>query len=565
MDADDLKRVAVLSDLEPEEASSLAAVAQLRTFDKSALLAREGDAAHVVFIITKGEVEPFALHKGEEVAFSHLVTGDAIIEEAALAASATQCSASYKAATDVEALAFPLAHFVATISGNAAALTRLQQFARDAAEARFLRLASPFSALSPLQARKLSERVEAVAWAAGNIILREGELGKQAFLITRGSVDVVLGIDRSDERVIATLREGMMFGEASLLTGEVRNASARARSDVTLLQFDRDDLAEAMKSDPTVARRVAEFLALRTRPQRAVDVEKTTAVSWSGEESVVLKNRASGMSYKLSREGAFLWDRLDGKHTLRDLTLDYLAEFKSFSPMQIAELLGGLAAAGFLTMPPSPDLGLILTPSQRAVLKAREVLTRQVSISGTDRFATALYRWLGWLLHPSMHILYGAVAIIGTIAFGMNFDAIVSRLADAGWLLSLIAFLIAYVPSIVVHEAAHALVAKKYGAEVPRIGYGWNWIAPVAFVDTTDMWRAPLGPRLRTSLAGPYANLVLAGGFSIVAAANNHIASLFLSAAAILGYAMLIFNLLPLLGFDGHHILRDLREAKKTR
>jgi len=42
-----------------------------------------------------------------------------------------------------------------------------------------------------------------------------------------------------------------------------------------------------------------------------------------------------------------VWERLDGEHTLRDLTLEYLAEFESFAPQAVAETVGGLAEAGF--------------------------------------------------------------------------------------------------------------------------------------------------------------------------------------------------------------------------
>ena len=32
------------------------------------------------------------------------------------------------------------------------------------------------------------------------------------------------------------------------------------------------------------------------------------------------------------------------------------------------------------------------------------------------------------------------------------------------------------------------LTTKHYGREVPRVGVGWYWFGPVAYVDTSDMW-----------------------------------------------------------------------------
>ena len=49
----------------------------------------------------------------------------------------------------------------------------------------------------------------------------------------------------------------------------------------------------------------------------------------------------------LSLQGSFLWQRLDGRHTVRDLMLDYLGEFKAFAPQVVARSWAA-DAAGFV-------------------------------------------------------------------------------------------------------------------------------------------------------------------------------------------------------------------------
>ena len=55
-----------------------------------------------------------------------------------------------------------------------------------------------------------------------------------------------------------------------------------------------------------------------------------------------------------------------------------------------------------------------------------------------------------------------------------------------GWLL--LFWVPAYILAIVGHEAGHAFTTKHYGREVPRVGIGWYWFGPVAYIATSDMW-----------------------------------------------------------------------------
>jgi|GEM_PF-2245560 len=69
---------------------------------------------------------------------------------------------------------------------------------------------------------------------AGHVIMTEGTPGDEAFIVINGTAIV----SRGDE-VIATVGRGDLVGEASLFTGEPRNATLVATSPLSLVAIDK--------------------------------------------------------------------------------------------------------------------------------------------------------------------------------------------------------------------------------------------------------------------------------------------------------------------------------------
>jgi putative peptide zinc metalloprotease protein len=155
------------------------------------------------------------------------------------------------------------------------------------------------------------------------------------------------------------------------------------------------------------------------------------------------------------------------------------------------------------------------------------------------------------------------VALIGLAAFVRHLAGGTGPTAAAGTLPALIA---GFALHVLMHEAAHAATAKHFGAEVRRAGIGWYFFAPVAFVDTSDIWAAARLPRVLVSAAGPYSNLVLSGIAGLCAAPfpSGQLASSLWSVAA-MGYALACINMNPLLELDGYYIAMDLLEVPNLR
>lgn len=104
------------------------------------------------------------------------------------------------------------------------------------------------------------------------------------------------------------------------------------------------------------------------------------------------------------------------------------------------------------------------------------------------------------------------------------------------------------------HEFGHAAAARKGGATPGAMGAGLYLIWPAFFTDVTDSYRLGRGGRLRTDLGGLYFNAIVAVAIMGIWWATGFDALLLVVVTQIL---QMIRQLLPLVRFDGYHILAD--------
>lgn len=98
----------------------------------------------------------------------------------------------------------------------------------------------------------------------GEVVVREGEYGREMFIIQEGSVDVIKTVDGHD-LTLATLERGSFFGEMSLLEGMPRHATVRARGPVRLVIVEPGSLLLKFRRDPTFAFEMLQQMSRRVR------------------------------------------------------------------------------------------------------------------------------------------------------------------------------------------------------------------------------------------------------------------------------------------------------------
>jgi hypothetical protein len=105
----------------------------------------------------------------------------------------------------------------------------------------------------------------------GDVIIGEGEYTSDAYLITRGFVEVYR-VGPPEQR-LSILGPGDLFGEMALITERPRSASVRAMERVEVRVFDRETFLSQLRTDPDAILPVVGILCERIRLLDALVVE----------------------------------------------------------------------------------------------------------------------------------------------------------------------------------------------------------------------------------------------------------------------------------------------------
>lgn len=111
------------------------------------------------------------------------------------------------------------------------------------------------------------------------------------------------------------------------------------------------------------------------------------------------------------------------------------------------------------------------------------------------------------------------------------------------------------------HEMGHAVMAVRVGSRIRSAGISLIFMAPIPFVDLSDLWTIPNRmQRMLCCAGGMLVELTLASLAAIVAVStDNQSLQYFCCALATMGtMTTLAFNASPLIRFDGYFIFSDL-------
>jgi putative peptide zinc metalloprotease protein len=273
---------------------------------------------------------------------------------------------------------------------------------------------------------------------------------------------------------------------------------------------------------------------------------------------VILSDPGRGSYLRLDRQALAIYRDLDGDRSLRDLSLRHFERTGTLDPHAVFSTVAALQVAGFATAPRvATD-----APDARLLRAADAVLAPRMEIGDADRAAGALYRVLAPLFTRPAAIVSVVLGIVGlAIAIPVLRTASPTDFGIGGILVAFLGLLLAGIG----HEAAHALAAKAEGTRIGRAGIGLFWFTPVVYVDTSSTWAIPRWARIRVNAAGPVFNLALAGAFALLARVASGTAQDVLIWLALVNVVLVVFNLSPLLEFDGYYVLADLTDTNALR
>ncbi|THB71466.1 MAG: HlyD family efflux transporter periplasmic adaptor subunit [Desulfovibrio sp.] len=185
----------------------------------------------------------------------------------------------------------------------------------------------------------------------------------------------------------------------------------------------------------------------------------------------------------------------------------------------------------------------------------------RVPLIRPDGFLTATLNWIKLLAGRPAWLAYAIFTMIGVVLLIERFDAYVHTFTFFFNFKGIVIYGLAIVAVKVVHEFAHAYVAKGLGVRVPHMGVAFIVMWPVAYCDVTDAWKiADRKKRLLIGAAGMMSETVIAGlalfGWGVTGPGLAHSVYFVVSSVTLL--STFLVNLNPAMRFDGYYLLMDI-------
>ncbi|WP_190605230.1 hypothetical protein [Arthrobacter ipis] len=284
-------------------------------------------------------------------------------------------------------------------------------------------------------------------------------------------------------------------------------------------------------------------------PVHAAGIQLIGEAKGSGyREAPSLVRRADGQTIQLTRLLFHVLEAIDG---IRDV--DGIAEVAStrsgrfITGDNVRTLIEGqLLPLGLLQLPDG---------SQPEVRRSNPLLGMRFRYTVTDPERTRKLTAPFAVLFNPLIVAVVAAGFLASCWWVLLVKGLASATHDAfanPWLLLLI-FAVT-VLSAGFHEFGHAAAARRGGATPGAMGAGLYLVWPAFYTDVTDSYRLGRGGRLRTDMGGLYFNAIVAIATMGVWWATGFDALLLVVLTQIL---QMVRQLLPLVRFDGYHILAD--------
>jgi CRP-like cAMP-binding protein len=258
------KKVPLFDDLPQDAFVALVNRLAYQRYDAGQLIIREGDPGRSFFIIVEGKVRIYKLGTDEkEVTLAHLGEGAFFGEMAMLSGAPRTANVIAEEGTEVLEVTDTVLRELATKYPQV--VSSLKNFFRQRLLNNVMAISPLFKDFDPSQRRALVEKFRMRQAAPGEKVIAEGKSSDGLYVVLHGLVEVTV-----QQREVALLKEGEIFGEMSLLTREPASATVTAQSNAILLRLPRDSFQELVVTHPQILALVSELTEKRRKAVEAI-------------------------------------------------------------------------------------------------------------------------------------------------------------------------------------------------------------------------------------------------------------------------------------------------------
>ena len=309
-------------------------------------------------------------------------------------------------------------------------------------------------------------------------------------------------------------------------------------------------------------------IALRLRPDLVINVS-----NYQGEDSWVVKDPIALKYYQLREPEYFASRMLDGENSAVDIRDGLEAEFPelNITTETVHYLVNSLHKNGLLVS----DLPGQAEPlkqrrnkelKQKAMQLTMSVMSLRFPGVDPEPFLNWLYPKVRFLFWRSTTIACTVLMVSAAILVLSNLSEFYSKLPEFGQFFNVRNLLFMGAILIVtksIHELGHGLMCKHFGGECHEIGFMLLVMTPAMYCNTSDSWLLPnKWHRIAIGVAGMYVETVIAA-FATFIWWYTHpgwLHYLALNTVFLCSVSTIVFNLNPLLRYDGYYMLSDYME-----
>ncbi|HVO40521.1 MAG TPA: diguanylate cyclase, partial [Spirochaetia bacterium] len=145
----------------------------------------------------------------------------------------------------------------------------------------FLERVGIFSLLSHEDVLTISHHLSSVTLADGQVLFREGEPGKELYILAEGKAAVSIRLPDGTEHLIAQFAPGDFFGDMSIFDDAPRSATCRALGPSRLYSLSKDAFGDIITEHPRIALKLMyRMLNITTQRLRGTSQFVSEMVQW---------------------------------------------------------------------------------------------------------------------------------------------------------------------------------------------------------------------------------------------------------------------------------------------
>jgi putative peptide zinc metalloprotease protein len=315
---------------------------------------------------------------------------------------------------------------------------------------------------------------------------------------------------------------------------------------------------------------------IEMRPTRQLGYAIKHFETAGGESYYILKNLRQGSYLRLTDRHLFIWNYMDGENTIQDIAIAYMSEYGNLDIGFLVDFLKRLEVGNFLTTQTTNIYEQLRTnlSGQGILSHVKRIvgifLKKEFPIRNIDKFYTRTYDGgVKYFYSKPALVLYLFISLFGMVAFVYllatgKYSVITG--ATSSLSLGVISLYLTRTFALFIHEGGHAYTCKHYGREIRKSGVMIYYGMLAFYVDTTDIWLEKRFRRIMVSFGGPYTGFILGGAASLISVFSPWTyLNGWMYQLAFLVILDSIFNLNPLLKWDGYYILMDVLEIPNLR